>query len=125
MPTRNHRRGLPCYGHNTDLQPPPGNTAAVPSLPRAHPAHARKQARDGTALPGGEPLHELSRHGPGPAGGPCNAPKGLEQTSEPTDSAPLNPYAFTMPYLPTASSSVRPFFRDIVILFVRSSVLTP
>ena len=39
----------------------------------------------------GEPLHGLSRHGPGPAGGPCNAPKGLEQTSKPTDSPPLNP----------------------------------
>ena len=37
------------------------------------------------------PERSLSRHGPGPAGGPCNAPKGLEQTSKPTDSPPLNP----------------------------------
>ena len=71
-------------------------------LPRARTAHAREQDRaacaDGTvrgrhALPGGESLHGLSRHGPGPAGGPYIAP-----TSKPTDST-IKPHGFTMPYI--------------------------
>ena len=79
-------------------------------LPRARTALAREQDRaagpDGTvrgrhALPGGEPLRGLSQHGPGQVGDPCNAPKGLEQTSKPTDSpvATIELYGFTMPYI--------------------------
>ena len=69
LPTRYHRRGLPCDGHNIGLQPPAGDTATSSSLPRAHPAHANMQDRaacpDGTVrgrhtLPGGEPLYGLS-----------------------------------------------------------------